>query len=53
MSLIDPDGERTRLLYQGTNPRQGLPVDFAEPSSFTECHLGKAGEVLPNLFGSL
>ena len=35
-----------RTIYVG-------PENPANASSFTECHLGKAGEVLPNLFGSL
>jgi NAD-dependent deacetylase len=29
------------------------PENPANVSSFTECYLGKAGEVLPNLFGAL
>jgi NAD-dependent deacetylase len=37
---------RARTVYVG-------PESPANASSFTECHLGKAGEVLPNLFGSL
>jgi NAD-dependent deacetylase len=35
-----------RTIYVG-------PERPANVSSFTECYLGKAGEVLPNLFGSL
>ncbi len=35
-----------RTIYVG-------PEKPANASSFTECYLGKAGEVLPNLFGSL
>jgi NAD-dependent deacetylase len=37
---------RARTIYVG-------PEEPANVSSFTECYLGKAGEVLPNLFGSL
>ena len=37
---------RARAIYVG-------PEGPANASSFTECCLGKAGEVLPNLFGSL
>src|SRR5437667_3499488 len=36
---------RTRTIYVG-------PEEPANVSAFTECHLGKAGEVLPNLFAS-
>jgi NAD-dependent deacetylase len=35
-----------RTIYMG-------PENPANASSFTECYLGKAGEVLPDLFGSL
>lgn len=35
---------RARTVYVG-------PEEPANASSFTECHLGKAGEVLPELFG--
>jgi hypothetical protein len=36
-----------------SSARLGLPVDFAaRAASFTECYLGKAGEVLPNSFGA-
>jgi NAD-dependent deacetylase len=37
---------RARTIYIG-------PEEPANASAFSECHLGKAGEVLPNLFGSL
>ena len=37
---------RARTIYVG-------PEEPANASSFTECHLGKAGVVLPNLFGAL
>jgi len=37
---------RARTIYVG-------PESPANASSFTECYSGKAGEVLPNLFGSL
>jgi len=36
---------RVRTIYVG-------PEHPANASSFTECHLGNAGEVLPRLFGS-
>ena len=35
-----------RTIYVG-------PEEPANASAFTECYSGKAGEVLPNLFGSL
>ncbi len=34
---------RARTIYVG-------PEEPANSSAFTECHLGNAGEVLPNLF---
>ena len=37
---------RARTIYVG-------PEDPANVSLFTECYLGKAGEVLPDLFGDL
>jgi NAD-dependent deacetylase len=37
---------RARTIYVG-------PEEPANASSFTECHLGKAGEILPNLFDAL
>jgi NAD-dependent deacetylase len=37
---------RARTIYAG-------PENPANASSFTECHLGKAGEVLPDLLGAL
>ena len=37
---------RARTIYVG-------PEEPANASSFTECYLGKAGEVLPDLLGSL
>jgi len=37
--------ERARTIYVG-------PEEPANASAFTECHLGKAGEMLPDLFGS-
>ena len=37
---------RARTIYVG-------PEEPANASAFTECHLGKAGEVLPNLFGAM
>jgi NAD-dependent SIR2 family protein deacetylase len=37
---------RAQTIYVG-------PENPANASSFTQCYLGKAGEVLPNLFGSL
>jgi len=39
-------GGRARTIYVG-------PENPANTSSFTECHLGKAGEVLPDLFGAM
>lgn len=36
---------RARTIYVG-------PEEPANVSSFTECHLGKAGEVLPDLLGA-
>ena len=37
---------RARTIYVG-------PENRANASAFTECYLGKAGEVLPNLFGAM
>jgi len=37
---------RARTIYVG-------PEEPANASAFTECHLGKAGEVLPDLFGAM
>ena len=37
---------RARTIYVG-------PENPANTSSFTECHVGKAGEVLPDLFGAM
>jgi NAD-dependent deacetylase len=37
---------RARTIYVG-------PEEPANASSFTECHLGKAGEILPDMLGSL
>ena len=45
-SFVAQVNDRARTIYVGAeNPRNA--------SSFTECYLGKAGEVLPNLFDSL
>ncbi len=45
-SFVAYSAGRARTVYVG-------PEKPANASSFTECYLGKAGEVLPNLFGSL
>ena len=45
-SFVAHIGAGTRTIYVG-------PERPANASSFTECHLGKAGEVLPDLFGAL
>jgi NAD-dependent deacetylase len=45
-SFVAQVNRRARTIYVG-------PETPANASSFTECYLGKAGEVLPNLFGSL
>jgi len=45
-SFVAHVNARARTIYVG-------PENPANASSFTECYLGKAGEVLPNLFGSL
>jgi len=37
---------RARTIYVG-------PENPANASASTECYLGKAGEVLPNLFGAM
>lgn len=37
---------RARTIYVG-------PEEPANASSFTECHLGKASEILPDMLGSL
>jgi NAD-dependent deacetylase len=44
-SFVAQASGRARTIYVG-------PEIPANASSFTECYLGKAGEVLPNLFGS-
>jgi len=44
-SFVAQVSGRARTIYVG-------PENPANASSFTECYLGKAGEVLPNLFGS-
>ena len=44
-SFVAYVGGRARTIYVG-------PENPANASSFTECYLGKAGEVLPNLFGA-
>lgn len=44
-SFVAQVNGRARTIYVGPeNPRN--------VSSFTECHLGKAGEILPDLFGA-
>jgi len=45
-SFVAQVSDRARKVYVG-------PEEPANAYSFTECHLGKAGEVLPNLFGAL
>ena len=45
-SFVAYVGGRARTIYVG-------PENPANASSFTECYLGKAGEVLPNLFGAM
>ncbi|MGB7436971.1 MAG: NAD-dependent deacylase [Candidatus Acidiferrum sp.] len=45
-SFVAHVARRARTIYVG-------PEEPANASSFTECHLGKAGEVLPDLFGAL
>jgi NAD-dependent deacetylase len=45
-SFVAGVNRRARTIYVGAEE----PVNA---SAFTECHLGKAGEVLPNLFDSL
>ena len=42
-SFVAHVGGRARTIYVGAE-------EPANASAFTECHLGKAGEVLPNLF---
>ncbi len=44
-SFVARVGGRARTIYVG-------PEEPANESSFTECHLGKAGEVLPDLLGA-
>jgi len=44
-SFVAHVGGRARTIYVG-------PENPANTSSFTECHLGKAAEVLPSLFAS-
>ena len=44
-SFVAHVGGRARTIYVG-------PENPANTSSFTECHVGKAGEVLPSLFAS-
>jgi NAD-dependent deacetylase len=45
-SFVAQVNGRARTIYVG-------PEEPANVSSFTECYLGKAGEVLPNLLGAL
>ena len=45
-SFVAHVAARARAIYVG-------PERPANASSFTECHFGKAGEVLPDLFGAL
>jgi len=45
-SFVAQVNGRARTIYVG-------PEKPANASSFTKCYLGKAGEVLPNLFGAL
>jgi len=45
-SLVAHVRRRAPTIYVG-------PEEPANASSFTECHIGKAGEVLPNLFGAM
>jgi NAD-dependent deacetylase len=45
-SFVAHVADRVRTIYVG-------PEEPANASSFTECHLGKAGEILPNLFDAL
>jgi NAD-dependent SIR2 family protein deacetylase len=45
-SFVAQVADHARTIYVG-------PEEPANASAFTECHLGKAGEALPNLFGSL
>jgi len=44
-SFVAQVGGRARTIYVGAE-------EPANASAFTECHLGKAGEVLPNLLGT-
>jgi NAD-dependent deacetylase len=44
-SLVRQIAGRARSIYVG-------PEKPANVSSFTECHLGKAGEILPRLFAT-
>jgi NAD-dependent deacetylase len=41
-SFVAHAGDRARTIYAGAE-------EPANASAFTECHMGKAGEVLPNL----
>jgi hypothetical protein len=45
-SFVAHVAARARTIYVG-------PERPANASSFAECHFGKAGEVLPGLFGAL
>jgi NAD-dependent deacetylase len=45
-SLVAHVAGRARTIYLG-------PENPANASLFTECHLGRAGEILPNLFDAL
>jgi NAD-dependent deacetylase len=45
-SFVAHVADRAPTIYVG-------PEEPANASSFTECHLGKAGEILPNLFDAL
>jgi NAD-dependent deacetylase len=45
-SFVAQVADHARTIYVG-------PEEPANASAFTECYLGKAGKVLPNLFGSL
>ena len=44
-SFVAHAGGRARTIYVGAE-------EPANASAFTECHLGKAGEILPNLLGA-
>jgi NAD-dependent deacetylase len=51
--VVEPAASFVAQVSGGARTAYVGPEEPANASSFTKCYLGKAGEVLPNLFGSL